>query len=137
GRHGAGRVVGGGAGAEWPSLTVDRQLRRYKLPRIALINKRDRSGATPQRVAKQLVEKLKHNAVLMQLPIGLEQKHEGVIDLVAMEAIYFDGENGEKVRREEIPADLRADADAARETMLDAGSLYSDGLTASIRAGKG
>jgi elongation factor G len=113
-------------------MTVDRQMRRYKVPRIAFINKLDRSGANPQRVAKQLVDKLKHNAVLMQIPIGLEQKHEGVIDLVAMQAIYFDGDNGEKVRREEIPADLRADAEAARETMLDAVSLYSDDLTEAI-----
>ena len=100
-------VLCGVAGVQSQSMTVDRQMRRYKVPRIAFINKLDRSGANPQRVAKQLREKLRHNAVLMQLPIGLEQKHEGVIDLVAMKAIYFDGDNGENVRREEIPAELR------------------------------
>src|SRR5436190_22794803 len=120
---GAVLVLCGVAGVQSQSMTVDRQMRRYKVPRIAYINKLDRSGANPQRVAKQLVEKLKHNAVLMQLPIGLEQKHEGVIDLVTMQAIYFDGDNGEKVRREEIPAELRPAAEAARETMLDALSL--------------
>jgi elongation factor G len=129
---GAVLVLCGVAGVQSQSMTVDRQMRRYKVPRIAFINKLDRSGANPQRVAKQLVEKLKHNAVLMQLPIGLEQKHEGVIDLVAMQAVYFDGENGEKVRREEIPTELRSDAEAARETMLDAVSLYSDELTEAI-----
>ena len=129
---GAVLVLCGVAGVQSQSMTVDRQMRRYKVPRIAFINKLDRSGANPLRVAEQLVEKLKHNAVLMQLPIGLEQKHEGVIDLVAMQAIYFDGDNGEKVRREEIPAELRAAAEAARETMLDAVSLYSDELTEAI-----
>jgi elongation factor G len=129
---GAVLVLCGVAGVQSQSMTVDRQMRRYKVPRLAFINKLDRSGANPQRVAKQLVEKLKHNAVLMQLPIGLENKHEGVIDLVTMQAIYFDGENGEKIRREEIPADQLADAEAARETMLDAVSLYSDELTEAI-----
>ncbi|HWX74953.1 MAG TPA: elongation factor G, partial [Solirubrobacteraceae bacterium] len=129
---GAVLVLCGVAGVQSQSMTVDRQMRRYKVPRVAFINKLDRSGANPQRVAKQLVEKLKHNAVLMQIPIGLEQRHEGVIDLVAMQAVYFDGENGELVRREEIPADLRQAAEAARETMLDAVSLYSDELTEAI-----
>ncbi len=129
---GAVLVLCGVAGVQSQSMTVDRQMRRYKVPRLAFINKLDRSGANPQRVSKQLVEKLKHNAVLMQLPIGLEQKHEGVIDLVTMQAIYFDGDNGEKIRHEEIPADLRAEAEAARETMLDAVSLYSDDLTEAI-----
>jgi elongation factor G len=129
---GAVLVLCGVAGVQSQSMTVDRQMRRYKVPRVAFINKLDRSGANPQRVASQLVEKLKHNAVLLQLPIGLEQKHEGLIDLVAMQAIYFDGDNGEKVRREEIPAELRQAAEAARETMLDAVSLYSDELTEAI-----
>src|SRR5688572_18641612 len=129
---GAVLVLCGVAGVQSQSMTVDRQMRRYKVPRLAFINKLDRSGANPQRVAKQLVEKLKHNAVLMQLPIGLEQKHEGVIDLVTMQAIYFDGDNGEKVRYEAIPADLQAAAEAERETMLDAVSLFSDELTEAI-----
>jgi elongation factor G len=129
---GAVLVLCGVAGVQSQSMTVDRQMRRYKVPRIAFINKLDRSGANPERVARQLVEKLKHNAVLLQLPIGLEQKHEGLIDLVAMQAIYFDGANGEKVRREEIPAELHPEAVSARETMLDAVSLYSDELTEAI-----
>ncbi len=129
---GAVLVLCGVAGVQSQSMTVDRQMRRYKVPRLAFINKLDRSGANPARVAVQLIDKLKHNAVLMQIPIGLESKHEGVIDLVTMKAIYFDGENGEKVRTEEIPAELQHDAEAARETMLDAVSLYSDELTEAI-----
>jgi elongation factor G len=113
-------------------MTVDRQMRRYKVPRLAFINKLDRSGANPQKVTQQLRDKLKHNAVLMQLPIGLESKYEGVVDLITMKAIYFDGENGEKIRIEEIPADMQSDAEMARETMLDAVSLFSDELTEAI-----
>jgi elongation factor G len=120
------------AGVQSQSMTVDRQMRRYKVPRLAFVNKLDRSGANPQRVVQQLSEKLKHNAVLMQIPIGLEGEHRGVIDLVAMKAIYFDGDNGERVRQEEIPAELQHEAEAARETMLDAVSLHSDELTEAI-----
>ena len=129
---GAVLVLCGVAGVQSQSLTVDRQMRRYKVPRLAFINKLDRSGASPQRVVQQLREKLKHNAVLMQIPIGLESAHRGVIDLVAMQASYFDGENGEQIRHEAIPAELQREAEAARETMLDAVSLHSDELTEAI-----
>jgi len=129
---GAVLVLCGVAGVQSQSMTVDRQMRRYKVPRLAFINKLDRSGANPQRVAQQLCDKLKHNAVLMQLPIGLENKHEGVIDLITMKAIHFDGDNGENVRIGEIPEDMQHEAEAARETMLDAVSLFSDDLTEAI-----
>ena len=86
------------AGVQSQSLTVDRQMRRYKVPRLAFVNKCDRTGANPYNVVAQLREKLKHNAVLMQLPIGLEADHQGIIDLVTMKAVYFDGDNGEKLR---------------------------------------
>jgi elongation factor G len=129
---GAVLVLCGVAGVQSQSLTVDRQMRRYKVPRLAFVNKLDRSGANPLRVAQQISDKLKHNAVLMQLPIGLEAKFEGVIDLIGMKALYFDGENGERVRSDEIPEALRREAEAARESMLDAVSLYSDELTEAI-----
>src|SRR3954454_19494389 len=90
------------AGVQSQSITVDRQMKRYKVPRICFINKMDRAGANPFRVTQQLREKLKHNAVMMQIPIGLEANHEGVVDLIEMKAHYFDGENGEKIRTEEI-----------------------------------
>ena len=125
-------VLCGVAGVQSQSLTVDRQMRRYKVPRLAFVNKLDRSGANPFRVVEQLRDKLRHNAVLMQIPIGLESKHEGLVDLLTMKALYFDGPNGEVIRVEEIPAEMRDDADAARETMLDAVSLYSDELTEAI-----
>jgi len=120
------------AGVQSQSMTVDRQMRRYKVPRIAFVNKADRSGANPYRVAAQLREKLKHNAVLMQIPIGLEADFAGVIDLATMKALYFDGDNGESVRVEEIPAALRAEAEAKRHEMLDAVSMFSDELMEAV-----
>src|SRR5437867_2630884 len=123
------------AGVQSQSMTVDRQMRRYSVPRIAFVNKCDRSGASPARVTQQLRDKLRHNAVMMQIPIGLEADHAGVVDLVAMKAIHFDGENGEKVRVEKIPDSLLAAAEAKREELLDAVSLFSDELTEAILGG--
>jgi elongation factor G len=125
-------VLCGVAGVQSQSMTVDRQMRRYKVPRLAFINKLDRSGANPRRVAQQLREKLKHNAVLMQLPIGLEADFRGVIDLVSMKANYFEGANGEHVVEKDLPEELRAEAEVAREAMLDAVSMFSDELTEAI-----
>ncbi len=73
-------------------------------------------------------EKLGCDAVLMQLPIGKEDNFEGVIDLITMKAIYFDGSNGENVRDEAIPAELQDEADKARQHMLEGLSMYSDEL---------
>jgi elongation factor G len=115
-------------GVQSQSITVDRQMKRYNVPRVAFINKCDRTGADPYKVKEQLITKLGHKAVLMQIPIGLEDRMEGVIDLITMKAIYFDGPQGEDVRYEEIPANLQAEADEKREEMLDAVSLYSDEL---------
>ncbi|MBN1687346.1 MAG: GTP-binding protein, partial [Spirochaetales bacterium] len=106
-------------GVQSQSITVDRQLNRYKVPRLAFINKCDRTGADPYKVRKQLVEKLGLNAVFIQLPIGLENAHSGVVDLVTMKAYYFDGENGELVREEEIPAGMKAEAEKAHEELID------------------
>jgi elongation factor G len=123
-------------GVQSQTITVDRQLRRYGVRRIAFVNKCDRVGANPYKVRDQLEEKLKHNAVLMQIPIGLEDKHQGVVDLVAMKALYFDGHDGEIVRSEDIPRDLRDEAETKREEMLDAVSLFSDELTGAILEGR-
>ncbi len=119
-------------GVQSQTITVDRQLKRYNVPRIAFINKCDRIGANPYKVRDQLEEKLGHNAVLMQIPIGLEDKHRGVVDLVTMKALYFDGHDGEIVRETAIPEDLGAEAAAKREEMLDAVSMFSDELTEAI-----
>ena len=120
------------AGVQSQSITVDQQMKRYEVPCIAFVNKCDRSGANPLKVAGQLKTKLGHNSVMMQLPIGLEDKHEGVIDLVAMKAYYFEGENGEHVTVKEIPEDLLDGARDARDELIDAASLFSDALTDAI-----
>ena len=119
-------------GVQSQSITVDQQMKRYNVPSIAFINKCDRSGANPERVIEQLREKLGHNAVAMQMPIGLEADFVGVVDLVEMKAIYFDGDNGEIVRVEEIPAELQAEAEEKREELIDAASMFSDELTEAI-----
>ena len=116
------------AGVQSQSITVDRQMRRYNVPCLAFVNKCDRSGADPMRVAEQLREQLKHNAVVMQLPIGLEDNHKGVVDLVTMKGYIFEGENGEDIIEGDIPADLLAEAETRREAMLDAVSMHHDGL---------
>ena len=115
-------------GVQSQSITVDRQMKRYHVPRLAFVNKMDRTGANPESVVRQLREKLGCDAVLMQIPIGREDEFEGVIDLVTMKALHFDGSKGEKVRAEAIPAALADEAAAARTHMLEALSMYSDKL---------
>ena len=113
-------------GVQSQSITVDRQLKRYGVPRIAFVNKSDRTGANPYKVCDQLKEKLDLNSVMMQVPIGLEDKLEGVVDLIRMKAVYFDGDDGEKIRIEDIPASLREEVDERREMMLDAVSMFNE-----------
>ncbi|HRF91660.1 MAG TPA: GTP-binding protein, partial [Desulfobacter postgatei] len=120
------------SGVQSQSITVDQQMKRYEVPCIAFVNKCDRSGANPLKVCKQLRDKLGHNSLMLQLPIGLEDKHQGVIDLVKMKAYYFEGDNGERMVEADIPAELKDDAEAAREEMIDAVSLFSEELTDAI-----
>jgi elongation factor G len=124
------------AGVQSQSITVDRQLKRYHVPRLAFINKCDRTGANPFKVKAQLAEKLGLNPVFLTIPIGLEDKLEGVIDLLEMKAIYFDGDNGEDLRYAEIPAHLKGDADKYREELLESASMYDDELMEAVLEGK-
>ena len=119
-------------GVQSQSITVDQQMKRYKVPCLAFINKCDRSGANPDRVIKQLKEKLGHNAVSLQIPIGLETDFNGVIDLLSMKAVYFDGKNGEIIRTEDIPDSLKDEAAKKREELIDTASMFSDELTEAI-----
>lgn len=112
-------VLCGVAGVQSQSITVDRQMKRYSVPRLAFVNKLDRQGANPFRVKDALVDKLKLNAVMAQIPIGLEDAHKGCVDLITMKAYYFDGENGEKIREEEIPADMLEQAKEYRGYLIE------------------
>ncbi len=120
------------AGVQSQSITVDRQLKRYHVPRLAFVNKCDRQGANPLRVCKQLREKLGLNSYMAELPIGLEDKLEGVVDLIAMKAYYFDGPDGADIRVAEIPANMLDDAKAKREELLDGASMFDDTLAEAI-----
>src|SRR5687767_9395863 len=82
------------SGVQSQSITVDRQMRRYRVPRIAFVNKMDRAGANYQRVSQQLKEKLNHHAVMLQIPIGNEDRFQGLVDPITEKAFYFDGESG-------------------------------------------
>ena len=119
-------------GVQSQSITVDRQMKRNKVPRVAFINKCDRSGSDPYRVVDQLRKRLNHNAVLMQIPIGLEGNFSGVIDLIGMKAVYFEKPFGEKVKTEDIPPSLLDEATNKREELLDAASMFSDELMEAI-----
>ncbi len=124
------------AGVQSQSITVDRQMKRYAVPRMAFLNKMDRMGANPHKGVAALREKLYHNAVLMQLPIGAEENFKGVVDLITRQAYYFDGENGEKIRVEAPPADMAEDIETFREKLLDAASEFDDAMVEKILGGE-
>ena len=119
-------VLCGVAGIQSQSITVDRQMKRYKVPRLAFINKLDRMGANPEKGIQGIRDVLGLNAVAMQIPIGLEEHLEGVVDLINMKAIYFDGEKGDDIRYEEIPEHLQEQAQQSRNDMLEAVSMFDD-----------
>jgi len=112
-------VFDGVAGVEPQSETVWRQADKFQVPRICFINKMDRLGADFERSLKSIWQKLSPNAVTLQLPIGAEDKFEGVIDLLAMRALYFEGSLGEIVREADIPADLVEEAKKWRKILIE------------------
>ncbi len=122
-------------GVQSQSITVNRQMTRYNVPRIAFINKCDRTGANPDKVSEQLRDKLELNAHMMQIPIGLESELEGAIDLVTMKAVYYDGDNGEIIREDVIPADMIEEAEDKREALLEEISMFSEELMEAVLEG--
>ncbi|MCE9517740.1 elongation factor G [Candidatus Nomurabacteria bacterium] len=112
-------VFDGVAGVEPQSETNWRYADEAMVPRICFINKLDRTGASFEHSYKTILDRLNKNAVRMQLPIGLEEKHEGVIDLMRMKAIYFEGEMGIKLVEKEIPEDMKADAEKYHAELIE------------------
>ena len=112
-------VFDGVAGVEPQSETVWRQADKYKVPRICFINKIDRTGADFERSFQTILERLTKNAVRMQIPIGQEDKFEGIIDLLEMKAFYFEGNMGIEIRVEDAPENLKADAKKLRNELIE------------------
>lgn len=121
-------VLCGVAGVQSQSITVDRQMRRYAVPRIAFINKVDRAGANPDKVVAQLEEKLNLKPVLLTMPIGIEDSFEGVIDLIKMKAVYYLGNNGEIVEEREVPEHLLDEAKRRRTIMIERIADFNDNI---------
>src|SRR4051812_33118890 len=115
---GASLVLCSVSGVQSQSITVDRQMKRYRVPRLAFVNKMDRAGSNYYPVAEQLKDKLHHVPLLVQVPIGSEDRFSGVVDIVKMRAYYFDGENGEDIREEDGPADLLKQAEEQRTELI-------------------
>ncbi|CAL9771268.1 unnamed protein product [Musa acuminata subsp. burmannicoides] len=115
-------------GVQSQSITVDRQMRRYEVPRLAFINKLDRMGADPWKVLNQARSKLRHHSAAVQVPIGLEEEFQGLVDLVEMKAYYFHGANGEKVTAADIPQNLEALVTEKRRELIEVVSEVDDQL---------
>eukprot|EP00252_Welwitschia_mirabilis_P013686 TRINITY_DN3011_c0_g1_i1.p1 TRINITY_DN3011_c0_g1~~TRINITY_DN3011_c0_g1_i1.p1 ORF type:complete len:745 (-),score=143.87 TRINITY_DN3011_c0_g1_i1:597-2831(-) len=113
-------------GVQSQSITVDRQMRRYSVPRLIFINKLDRMGAEPWRVLSQAKQKLNINCAPVQIPIGLEGDLEGLVDLVNLKAVYFHGEHGEKIVTGEIPSNLSSSVADKRRELIEAVSEVDD-----------
>jgi elongation factor G len=117
-------------GVEPQSETVWRQADKYHVPRIAFVNKMDRSGADFLRVIEQIKERLGSQAIPVQLPIGAEEKFEGIVDLVTMQAIYWhEDDMGMSFELKSIPATMQEDAEIWRENLLDVVAEANDELT--------
>jgi len=124
-------------GVQPQSETVWRQADRYTVPRIAFVNKMDRTGADFFNVVEEIRERLGHNAVALNVPIGSEENFKGVIDLVSMKAIvWHDEAMGAEYDVEDIPADLQGQADEYREKLLDAVLVYDEALMESYLEGE-
>jgi elongation factor G len=113
-------------GVQSQSITVDRQMRRYQVPRIAFINKLDPMGADPWKVLNQTRSKLRHHTAAVQVPIGLEDDFKGLIDLVKLKAYYFHGSNGENVVVEQVPSDMEALMIDKRRELIETVSEVDD-----------
>jgi elongation factor G len=111
-------VLDSGKGVQSQSITVDKQMKRYHVPRIAFVNKMDNPGANYERVAEMLKEKLNHHPVLIQVPMGAESEFKGIIDPIVGKAFFFEGADGENVMEKDIPAEYVEATKKARDKMI-------------------
>ncbi len=137
------RVLDGGvvvfdavAGVEPQSETVWRQADRYQVPRICFVNKMDRVGASFERTVQMIIDRLGANPLPIQLPVGAEDNFRGVVDLFRMQALIFSDELGAKPTVEEIPAEMREQAEAAREQMIERIAETDEELTLKFLEGE-
>lgn len=117
---GACMIICAVSGVQSQTITVDRQMKRYNVPRISFVNKMDRAGANPFKAVDQITHKLRLPAAAVQVPIGVEDGFKGVVDLIRMKAIYSEGLKGETVREsDEIPSEVRPLADEKRAKLIE------------------
>lgn len=121
-------IFDGVAGVEPQSETVWHQADKFRVPRLCFINKLDRIGANFEKSYQSILERLTPNAIKMQIPIGLESKHQGVVDLLTFKAYYFEGEWGEEVIEKEIPNDLREETEKLRKELVEKIAEQDDAL---------
>src|SRR3954470_21984726 len=111
-------VLDSGKGVQSQSITVDRQMKRYRVPRIAFVNKMDNPGANYERVADMLKEKLGHHPVKLQVPMGAEADFKGIIDPIVGKAYFFEGNDGEDIKEVDVPAEYAEKAKQARQDII-------------------
>lgn len=133
---GAVTVLDSKAGVEPQTETVWRQATTYGVPRIVFSNKMDATGADFIMSLESIGKRLGANAVALQLPIGAEQSFEGVIDLLKMKALYFEGKDGEDVIERDIPAEYQLQAEEYREKLIEVAASYDDDLLMMILEGE-
>lgn len=112
-------IVCGVGGVQPQTLTVDKQMKRYKIPRLIFVNKLDRMGANPWTCINEIRSRLGLNAAAVQIPMGSDQKLQGLIDIITMKAFYFDGPKGDFIREEEIPDNFRDEAKEKRHELIE------------------
>lgn len=115
-------------GVQSQSITVDRQMKRYEIPRVAFINKLDRMGADPWRVLNQARAKLRHQSAAVQVPIGLEEEFEGLVDLVELKALKFEGGSGQEVVASDVPSNMQDFVMDKRRELIEVVSEVDDQL---------
>jgi len=121
-------VFCGVAGVQSQSITVDKQMRRYGVPRLAFVNKLDRLGASPWKAIESIRKILRQNCAAVQIPIGAESEFKGVVDIIRMRAYYFEGDDGRIVREDDVPAHLVEFAQTKRKELIEKVAEVDDQL---------